>query len=70
MDGFVCPYPVVLSTGHCCGHYPCDIEGHYECEDSGGCIDRSTCGGCWVPWTKEEAQSDRHDRQDDDGGDA
>lgn len=27
-----------------------EAHGHWECEAYGGCIDRSTCGGCWVPW--------------------
>jgi hypothetical protein len=44
-----CPYPVIYNRGECCGETPCGITWERECDALGGCLDRSTCGGCEQP---------------------
>ncbi len=66
-----CPWPVVKSSGLCCGTEPCSLEWERPCDAFGGCIDRSTCAGCdepkvaravmgmsrmWWPKTKRQAE--------------
>lgn len=47
-----CPYPGISRAGFCCNEDPCRINeiGHRPCDLTGGCIERATCGDCWVPW--------------------
>ena len=45
----VCPYPVLQRAGRCCGATPCGVTWERPCDAQGGCIDRSTCGGCEEP---------------------
>lgn len=44
-----CPWPVVKSSGLCCGTEPCSLEWERPCDAFGGCLDRSTCAGCDRP---------------------
>jgi hypothetical protein len=45
----VCHYPVLQRAGRCCGVNPCGVTWERPCDAQGGCIDRSTCGGCEEP---------------------
>lgn len=45
----VCRYPVIAGLGMCCGDTPCSVQWVRECDATGGCLDRQTCGGCDQP---------------------
>lgn len=49
-----CPYPVMKGAGICCGDEPCTVTWRRVCDDQGGCVDRSACGGCDEPVFKKD----------------
>lgn len=53
--GRFCKYPVIAGMHRCCGNKPCTLEWRRPCDDTGGCLDRATCGGCDEPVFPEDA---------------